>query len=43
MFLLNTYYVSITIVDVEDTAVIKTTKAFVFMETRGLDLEMAMV
>lgn len=43
MFLLNTYYMPITIIDTEDIAVIKTTKDFVFMGARGLDLETAIL
>lgn len=39
--LLKTYNVPITVVDAGDTAVTKTTKDFVFMESRGLGLEIA--
>lgn len=43
LFLLDTYNVPITVIDAEDTIVIKTTKAFVFMEARGWDSEVAML
>lgn len=43
MFLLNTYYMPIAIIDTGDIAVIKTTKDFVFMGAWGLDLEMAVL
>lgn len=40
---MDTYNVPITVIDAEDTIVIKTTKAFVFMEARGWDSEVAML